>query len=95
MKKLTFEHSEFYGNDKRAINRHHTKKFVDEDGNGWLLDKNLSGCPPFYKIYGPIAPDYRGIVRAVCVDNEENWGDGISWKKATAIFLKTIGATLE
>lgn len=93
---LTYEYQESYGGgDGRAINRHTTKSYQGSDGIDYRLDKNLSGCPPFYEItkVDPSKGDH--ILPVIPVNGKNLWGDGLSWDNAEKILFKTLQATTQ
>lgn len=87
---ITETYREVYGSDYAAINRHSTRRYEDENGNIYCLDRNLSGVPSFFKAFGPYKQDFIGILPVLLIGGEELWGDGISWKNAETIFLAEI-----
>lgn len=81
---------DYYGHDERAINKHSTRTYTDEDGNLYKLDRTLDGVPPFFAAYGPYSPDFKGILPRLLIDGKEYWGDGISWNQAEKILKEAI-----
>ena len=85
---------ETYGHDCRAINRHSERWFRDKDGNLYVLSKTLDGCPPFFEAYGPFPEEHEGLLPRLLIDGQEYWGDGWSWKRATAAFCHGLSAEI-
>ena len=79
---------ELYREESRlpeTINHHH-KRTYEHEGSFYMLDKTMDGVPPFYAFYG-LHFDPRiecGMPTMIKVDDQEYWGDGISWKEAEA-----------
>lgn len=98
MKELELVSDESYGGgDGRAINRHRSRVYVDKGenaGDHYMLSRTLSGAPMFFEAYGPYPKDFRGFLPRLKVKGVECWGDGLSWKKATAEFLRLIGGEI-
>ena len=92
--KLKLITDERYGNDARAINRHHVKIYQDADGNRYNLGKTLDGIPPFYDCSGPYRQNYCGVLPRIRIDGQEYWGTGLTWKKATEKFLAALNAEI-
>ncbi len=91
MKKLTFQYEERYGGgDGRAIDRHVTRVYKDENGFRYHLDRDLSIIPPCFEALGPIPAGFEGITPIIKINGERYFGDGISWKKATKIFMEAV-----
>lgn len=84
------EDSGYYGNDKRAINRHRSLKFEDEKGQLFILSKTLDGIPPFYEAYGPFNRDFVGVTPRLKVEGKDYWGSGITWKQAKEKFFQAV-----
>ena len=85
---------ETYGHDCRAINRHSERWFRDTEGNLYVLSKTLDGCPPFFEAYGPFPEEHEGLLPRLLIDGQEYWGDGWSWKRATAAFCHGLSAEI-
>lgn len=88
--KLNFLWRDRYGNDSRAINKHSSKVYEDVQGNTYILDRNLSICPPCFEAIGPIPKNFQGICPVIPVNGLRLWGDGLSWRKAERIFLDAV-----
>lgn len=78
---------DYYGHDKRAINKHSTRTYVDQRGRLFKLCRTTDGTPRFFEAYGPYSPDYRGVLPRLKVNGADYWGDGWSWKKAVPAFF--------
>lgn len=91
MKNLKFMYEEKYGGgDGRVIDRHVTRVYEDENGVEYHLDRDNSIIPPCFEALGPIPKGFQGITPIIKIDGERYFGDGISWKKATEIFLGAV-----
>ena len=94
MIKLLYD--DVYGNDKRAINRHHDKKYKDDKtGFIFILSRTTDAKPMFFEAYGPMKEDFDGACPRLKINGKEYWGDGISWKKAYILFEKEVYERLE
>lgn len=85
---------ETFGGDERAINRHSQRQYKVPGHDPIIyIDRNNSGCPPFYKLFyfNPGAT----LATTIQVDGKEYWGDGLSWPKAIAKASETISRLLE
>ncbi len=91
MKTLKFLYEDRYGGgDGRAIDKHVTRVYEDESGVQYQLDRDLSICPPCFEALGPIPKGFEGIMPLIEIDGQRYFGDGISWKKATKIFMEAV-----
>ena len=87
---LTEIEREYFGNDKRAINRHSVRTFRDEYGNLYKLDRCLDAMPRYFTAYGPYHNFTRGLLPWLKVQGKETWGEGLSWNKALVLFKSAI-----
>ena len=94
MKRLIEIGREVYGHDARAINRHSTRTYQDEEGTLYLLSRTLDGVPPFFEAYGPYTSEFVGVLPRLKVKDHAYWGGGWNWHRAVRAFLQEIGATL-
>lgn len=78
---------DYYGNDEHAINKHSTRTY-EHEGKKYVLNRNLSGVPPFYSLN--LIPKKDGIMPTIKVNGKEYWGDGWSWSKAVAAAKEVI-----
>lgn len=91
MKRPTYQYSETYGGgDGRAIDRHSSKVYEDEQSNKFILDRDLSIVPPCFEAIGPIPKGFQGICPIIKINGERYFGDGITWQQAEKIFFEAI-----
>jgi len=75
-----------------AINHHH-RKFYEEAGSFYLLDKTMDGAPPFYSFHAlDFDPRIGGgfIGPHIQVQGKDYWGDGLSWGEAEELIRPII-----
>jgi hypothetical protein len=91
MEKLKFLYTDRYGGgDGRAISRHVTRVYEDENGIEYHLDRDMSMIPPCFEALGPIPIGFKGITPLIKINGERYFGDGISWPKAIKIFMEAV-----
>lgn len=83
-------HYDSVGN-KRAINAHSERTYKDADGNLFRLvrDLDVEGRP--YEAYGPVSPDFRGVLPHFEIGGQRYFGDGRSWETAERILDEAVG----
>ena len=89
---------ERHGNDKRAINRHSVRRYVDHTGHVYLVDRVLDAVPPYFQFCGPVTPEFCGLMPNIKLppDLEDEWGDNIpdmnfiSWSRAFKAFVGSL-----
>ena len=91
---LTEISRETYGHDDRAINRHSERRYLDENGQIYVLSCTLDGIPPFFEAYGPFEEKYIGVLPRLKVNGLDYWGDNWSWHKAEKAFCRELSATI-
>lgn len=89
---LTEIDRETYGNDERAINRHHDRTFCTAAGRRYMLSRTLDAYPPFFEAYGPYGDDHVGMLPRLRVDGSDYWGDGLPWSQAMRRFRAAVEA---
>jgi hypothetical protein len=82
------------GRDGRAINKH-SRKIFHWPNVGWFeLDRNLSGCPPFFELLelrrDPRENHETYFPPKVNVGGKEYWGGGLSWFEAEKLAMEAI-----
>jgi hypothetical protein len=96
MKTLKFLYTERYGgghgcvNGDKAIDKHVSRVYEDEQGNTFILDRDLSFIPPCFEALGPIPKEFKGIAPLIKINGDRYFADGLSWKKAIKIFLNAV-----
>lgn len=74
---------EVYGNDRRAINRHSVRNYIDANGNRWRLDRTLDTLPRFFTMqYLGNALGKNGTSMDVTHRGSTEFGEGYTWKRA-------------
>ncbi len=88
------QHRRTFGHDGSAINRH-SIRIYQHDTRLFILDKTLDGVPPFYslsEIHTKGGKIVEGTInRTILIEDEEYWGNGISWANAERLVLKVLG----
>lgn len=85
---------ETFGHDRRAINLHSIRVYaVPREGQEYVLDRTLDGCPPFFTLY--VREPGRRVARGIPVGGADYWGDGWRWPRAEAAALEAIAADWE
>jgi len=89
---------ETYGHDDRSINKHSIRVYRSKrpgrnEPIEFFLNRTLDGCPPFYCLYFYKPASSRPTMMEI--DNDEYWGDGMSWEEAEERAMQAIRELLE
>lgn len=83
MKEIKGERDVFGGGDGRAINKHSVRRY-EHEGVQYELDRNNSGCPPFFTLNQ--IPDKPGLCKEIKCD----FKPGCSWKQAISVMYEKV-----
>ena len=79
------------GGEGKPINRHISRTYEDEKGNRYILDRNMSGCPPFFELLRIPSSDYEGILPQIKVGGDTYFCKGKPWAEAIKKMNMALG----